>query len=34
VLRRVNEQIGFGKLSVAQGATRFIAEAKAVLARG
>jgi len=34
VLRRVNEQIGFGKLSVAQGATQFIAEAKAVLARG
>jgi multiple sugar transport system substrate-binding protein len=34
VLRRVNEQIGFGKLSVSQGATQFIAEAKAVLARG
>ena len=34
VLRRVNEQIGFGKLSVTQGATQFIAEAKAVLARG
>jgi multiple sugar transport system substrate-binding protein len=34
VLRRVNEQIGFGRLTVAQGATQFVAEAKAVLARG
>jgi multiple sugar transport system substrate-binding protein len=34
VLRRVNEQIGFGRLSVADGAKQFIAEANAVLARG
>jgi multiple sugar transport system substrate-binding protein len=34
VLRRVNEQIGFGRLSVADGAKQFIAEATAVLARG
>ena len=34
VLRRVNEQIGFGRLDVAKGAAQFMAEAKAVLARG
>jgi multiple sugar transport system substrate-binding protein len=34
VLRRVNEQIGFARLSVADGAKQFIAEANAVLARG
>jgi multiple sugar transport system substrate-binding protein len=34
VLRRVNEQIGFGRQSVADGAKQFIAEATAVLARG
>ena len=34
VLRRINEQIGFGRLSVADGAKQFIAEANAVLARG
>ena len=34
VLRRVNEQIGFGRLPVADGAKQFIAEANAILARG
>ena len=34
VLRRVNEQVGFGKLSVADGAKQFVMEAKAILARG
>jgi multiple sugar transport system substrate-binding protein len=34
VLRRVNEQIGFGRLDLAKGAAQFMAEAKAVLARG
>ena len=34
VLRRVNEQIGFNRITVAEGAKQFIAEAKAVLARG
>ena len=34
VLRRVNEQVGFGKLSVADGAKQFVTEAKAILARG
>ncbi|MBI3512758.1 MAG: ABC transporter ATP-binding protein, partial [Proteobacteria bacterium] len=34
LLRRINEQIGFGKLSVADGAKQFVKEAKAVLARG
>jgi multiple sugar transport system substrate-binding protein len=34
LLRRVNEQIGFGRLAVADGAKQFIAEANAVLARG
>ena len=34
LLRRVNEQVGFGKLSVADGAKQFVAEAKAILARG
>ena len=34
VLRRVNEQVGFGKLSVADGAKQFFTEAKAILARG
>ena len=33
VLRRVNEQIGFGRVSVAAGAKQFIAEASAALAR-
>jgi pectin-derived oligosaccharide transport system substrate-binding protein len=33
-LRRVNEQVGFGKLSVADGAKQFVTEAKAILARG
>ncbi|HKF70255.1 MAG TPA: extracellular solute-binding protein [Stellaceae bacterium] len=34
LLRRVNEQVGFGKLSVADGAKQFVTEAKAILARG
>ena len=34
LLRRVNEQVGFGKLSVAEGAKQFVTEAKAILARG
>ncbi|WP_342360925.1 ABC transporter substrate-binding protein [Terrarubrum flagellatum] len=34
VLRKVNEQIGFNRLSVADGAKQFMAEAKGVLARG
>ncbi|HUN48472.1 MAG TPA: ABC transporter substrate-binding protein [Stellaceae bacterium] len=34
VLRRVNEQIGFGKSSVKDGASQFVTEAKAILARG
>jgi multiple sugar transport system substrate-binding protein len=34
LLRRVNEQIGFGRISVADGAKQFMAEAAAVLARG
>ncbi len=34
VLRRVNEQVGFGKLTVADGAKQFVSEAKSILARG
>jgi multiple sugar transport system substrate-binding protein len=34
VLRRVNEQIGFGRQSPAEGAKQFVTEAKAILARG
>jgi multiple sugar transport system substrate-binding protein len=34
VLRRVNEQIGFGRQSVADGARQFMGEAAAILARG
>lgn len=34
VLRRVNEQVGFGRLTPADGAKQFVAEASAVLARG
>ena len=34
VLRRVNEQVGFGRLTPADGARQFVAEAAAVLARG
>ena len=34
LLRRVNEQIGFGRLPVPDGAKQFMAEAAAVLARG
>jgi multiple sugar transport system substrate-binding protein len=34
VLRRVNELVGFGKLSPADGAKQFVAESTAVLARG
>ncbi len=34
VLRRVNEEVGFGKRSVADGAKQFVTEAKAILARG
>jgi len=34
VLRRVNEQIGFGKLTVNDGAKQFVSEAKGILARG
>ena len=34
VLRRVNEQVGFGRLSPADGAKQFVAEATAILARG
>jgi multiple sugar transport system substrate-binding protein len=34
VLRRVNEQIGFGRQSPADGAKQFVTEAKAILARG
>jgi multiple sugar transport system substrate-binding protein len=34
VLRKVNEQIGFGRLTVADGAKQLIAEAQAILARG
>jgi len=34
VLRRVNEQIGFGRQTPAEGAKQFVTEAKAVLARG
>jgi len=34
VLRRVNEEIGFGKLSVNDGAKQFVTEAKGILARG
>jgi multiple sugar transport system substrate-binding protein len=34
VLRRVNEQVGFGRLTPADGAKQFVTEASAVLARG
>jgi multiple sugar transport system substrate-binding protein len=34
LLRRVNEQVGFGRLSPAEGAKQFITESNAVLARG
>ena len=34
LLLRVNEQIGFGKLSPADGAKQFITESNAILARG
>jgi multiple sugar transport system substrate-binding protein len=34
LLRRVNEQVGFGRLSPAEGAKQFIAESTAILARG
>jgi multiple sugar transport system substrate-binding protein len=34
LLRRINEQIGFGKSSVGEGASQFVTEAKAILARG
>jgi pectin-derived oligosaccharide transport system substrate-binding protein len=34
VLQRVNEQIGFGRLTPADGAKQFVTEANAVLARG
>jgi multiple sugar transport system substrate-binding protein len=34
LLRRINEQIGFGKLAVKDGARQFVAEAKSILARG
>jgi pectin-derived oligosaccharide transport system substrate-binding protein len=34
VLQRVNEQVGFGRLTPADGAKQFIVEATAVLARG
>jgi multiple sugar transport system substrate-binding protein len=34
VLRRVNELVGFGRLTPADGAKQFVAEATAVLARG
>ena len=34
LLRRVNEQVGFGRLSDAEGAKQFVAEANAMLARG
>jgi multiple sugar transport system substrate-binding protein len=34
LLRRVNEQVGFGKLSPAEGAKQFVAESNAILARG
>jgi multiple sugar transport system substrate-binding protein len=33
-LRRVNEQVGFGRLSPADGAKQFVTEASAILARG
>jgi multiple sugar transport system substrate-binding protein len=34
LLRRINEQIGFGRVSIAEGAKQFMGEAKAILARG
>jgi multiple sugar transport system substrate-binding protein len=34
LLRRVNEQVGFGRLTPADGARQFVAESSAVLARG
>jgi multiple sugar transport system substrate-binding protein len=34
LLRRVNEQVGFGRLTPADGAKQFVAESSAVLARG
>jgi len=34
LLRRVNEQVGFGKLSVADGAKQFVTEATGIIARG
>jgi multiple sugar transport system substrate-binding protein len=34
LLRRINEQIGFGRMSVAEGAKQFVGEANAILARG
>lgn len=34
VLRRTNEQVGFGKLTVADAAKSFIAEANSIIARG
>jgi multiple sugar transport system substrate-binding protein len=34
LLRRVNEQVGFGRLSPADGAKQFVAESNAILARG
>jgi multiple sugar transport system substrate-binding protein len=34
VLRRVNEQIGFGRQTPAEGARQFVTEARAILVRG
>jgi len=34
LLRRVNEQVGFGKVSVSEGAKQFVTEAKGILVRG
>jgi pectin-derived oligosaccharide transport system substrate-binding protein len=34
LLRRINEQIGFGRMSTAEGAKQFMVEAKGILARG
>jgi multiple sugar transport system substrate-binding protein len=34
LLRRINEQIGFGRISTAEGAKQFMGEANAILARG
>ena len=34
LLRRVNEQVGFGRLSASAGGKQYLSEAKSIIARG